>query len=103
MKRRRKNNAAADEPKAAFSISQVSFLVYIFDKFADLIYRALANGLFGRIFSSYDDELNAYNNGFLLSYFKGNGKPRKFLRSIRGYLSMNIESSVILKKIREFG
>lgn len=102
MKRRRKNSSAADETKAPFSISQVSFLVYIFDKFADLIYKALANGLFGWIFSSYNNELNAYNNGFLVSYFKGNSKTRKFFRGVRGYISMNIENSFILRKLREF-
>ncbi len=104
----RKSKAASDvqrendKRRAIPGLAGISWIVYMFDKLSAVIYSALVSGLFGRIFTSYSKELEAYNNSYFISYFKGGSKTRLFFRKIRGFLSKSFESSVGLKLIARF-
>ncbi len=83
-------------------LAGISLIVYLFDKLSGVIYSALVNGLFGRIFTCYSSELDAYQNSYVVSYFKGGSRTRRVLRKIREFLSKNFESSFILRGLRGF-
>ncbi len=92
----------SDTRKTGLGLAGISWIVYIFDKLSEIIYTALVNGFFGYIFTSYSKELDAYQNSYFVSYFKGGSRTRRVLRKIREYLSRNFEGSFILRKIRRF-
>ncbi len=100
VKRSKEIGAEREAKRNVAGLAGISLIVYLFDKLSDVIYNALINGFFGYIFTVYDSELDAYKNGYIVSYFKGGSKTRKFLRAVREYLSRNFETSFILKKIR---
>ena len=52
-------------------LAGISLLFYLMDKLSDVVYNALINGFFGYIFTAYNSELSAYQNGYVISYFKG--------------------------------
>lgn len=78
-----------------------SWIGYLLDKLSSAVYKALISGFFGYIFASYYDELYALENGFIFHNLRSGSKPRKFLRSIRGYVSQSFETSYILRKLRK--
>ena len=82
-------------------LAGISLLFYLMDKLSDVVYNALINGFFGYIFTAYNSELSAYQNGYVISYFKGGSKSRKILRTIREFLSRSFETSFILKSFRK--
>lgn len=103
--RKNKSNTASGEAvsakkRNASGLAGISLIVYLIDKLSCTVYNALANGFFGYIFTAYSSELNAYTGGYLVSYFRGGSKTRKFLRTVREYLSRSFETSFILKKLR---
>jgi len=79
----------------------VSLIVFLLDKLSDAVYNALINGFFGYIFTAYSNELSAYENGFVTSYFKGGSKTRYYFRKLREYISRDFETSFILFKVRK--
>ena len=108
MGKRKKESVSAIEDaavsKQAKGKSQIlgrSLIGYLLDKLSSAVYKALISGFFGYIFASYYDELYAFENGFIFHNLRSGSKPRKFLRSIRGYASQSFESSYILRKLRK--
>ena len=80
----------------------VSVFVYLLDRFADWIYTSLAEGFFGRIFTAYSIEQDAFENGFVKKYFTGNLKIKKYAHRLRAFLSRNFEDSYILNRFTKF-
>lgn len=108
MKSLRKNEKklVSDETMAAKpdkreSTGGKSLIGYLLDKLSTAMYNALVGGFFGCIFSSYDSQLSAYQNGFIFHNFKSGSKVRIFLRKLRGYLSQSVETSFALRKLRK--
>ncbi len=93
-------NDKAIRQRGARGLAGISLIVYLLDKLSMAIHNAFKNGFFGRIFSCYSSELDSYQNGYIVSYFKGGSKTRSFLRAIREHLSKNFETSFILGRIR---
>ncbi len=80
----------------------VSVFVYLLDRFADWIYTSLSDGFFGRIFTAYSTEQNAFENGFVKKYFTGNLKMKEYAHKLRAFLSRSFEDSYLLKKFTKF-
>ncbi len=95
MKRRK--NKSVDEKH---TVVGVSLIIFLLDKLADAIYNALINGIFGYIFTAYNKELAAYNEGHVTAYFRGTQKSRGFFRTVREYVSGAFETSFFLGKLR---
>lgn len=103
--KKRKNSVATEatvarKTRRSRGLAGISLFVFLLDKLSDAIHNMLVNGFFGRIFSSYQSELSAYENGYFVDYFRGNSKTRLFFKKLRAYVSRNFEESVILKWIR---
>ena len=75
-----KQRKSRSEKKASGSVASIGIIFFLLDKLADVIYNALINGFFGRIFTAYSNELYAYEYGYVVSYFKGGSKTRQFFR-----------------------
>ncbi len=91
------NSVSEKKPFGHTGLAGISLLVYLFDKLTDKIYHALIEGFFGYIFTAYSTELCAYNDGYVVSYFKGGKKTRHVLRIIRQYFSESFETSFVLR------
>lgn len=81
-------------------LAGISLIVFLLDRLADKIHNALVNGFLGYIFTAYSSELSAYENGYVMSHFKGGSRVSKIFRGIRAYLSRSFEGSFIIKKLR---
>lgn len=78
------------------------FIIALLDRFCDVIYGALRNGLFGSMFSSYNLEQQKVEKSFVARCtLKSNFASRMF-RKIRGFLSKGYEESFFLTKLRRF-
>ncbi len=99
---RKSKDTREKKPQSSHGLAGISLIVYLLDKLSGAIHNALINGFFGYIFSCYSTELDAYKNGYFVSYFRGSHKTRRFFRGVREYFSKNVERSFILKRIRQF-
>lgn len=88
----------AKKNKKATDFVAVSVFVYLLDRFADWFYTSIVEGFFGRIFTAYSAEQNAFENGFVNHYFTGNLKIKEYTRKLRAFLSRNFEDSYLLKR-----
>ena len=82
-----------ERKKAIRGIAAFSLLISLFDRLGDIIYNAVINGFFGRIFTSYTKFRERIANGFLGHIFAKNGKFKRFFRNIRKFLAKNLDSS----------
>ncbi|MBQ8848917.1 MAG: O-antigen ligase family protein [Clostridia bacterium] len=96
MKKRK--NRSADTGDIA-NIVSVSLIFFLFDKFSDFIYNAIKNSFFGKIFTSYTKEQEAFDNSYLRAHFANSGLIKKYFRNFRKFLSKEFESSYILNMI----
>ena len=96
--KRNKDSVSEDRVKKSdvFGISMIFFLL---DRFAEIIYSALKDGLFGKIFTAYSKEQEAFEHGFLRSIFSDDSKVRIFFRNVKKYFSRAFETSVFLNKV----
>lgn len=104
MKKRKSQNLAENSNAKKIGIrglASISLIVYLFDKLSDLIYNAFIKGFFGHLFSSYSSSSKSFQNGYVVDYFSGSKKNKKYVRRAREYLSGNFENSFILTKIRK--
>lgn len=100
MKRTR--NETAQKKNISSDFAFVSIIVYLIDRFSDWLYSSLAEGFFGRIFTAYSLEQTAFENGFIVQYFKGNLKIKPYLKKTKAFLSKNFENSYFLNKFTKF-
>lgn len=91
----KKTNKAAD-------FVAVGIFVYLLDRFADWFYTSIVEGFFGKIFTAYSLEQNAFENGFLKHYFTGNLKVKEYAHKLRAFLSRNFEDSYLLNRGAHF-
>lgn len=76
--------------KNAFALSIILNLV---DRFTNYVYKALAEGFFGKIFTAYSREQTAFDNGAVKCYFRDMGGFVKWLHKLRLKFSEGIETS----------
>ena len=98
MKKRKHDNETVESSsmqknKLHSDVVGISLIIFLLDKLSDVIYNALINGLFGRIFTAYSSELSAYDRGCLKFFFRNDSKTRFYFRKIREYLSKSFETS----------
>ncbi|MBR0454731.1 MAG: O-antigen ligase family protein [Clostridia bacterium] len=79
-------------------IASVSFLIALFDRLGEIIYNAFVGGFFGRIFSSYKKLQSSFEGSFLKEFIFGDRRFKKFFRSLRKFLSSNIEDCFIVTR-----
>ena len=85
--------------KTSFTgLASMSLLIALFDRLGEIIYKALVGGLFGKIFSSYKNLQNSFDNGFLKEFVFGDKRFKKFFRKLRKFLSSNIENCFIVTR-----
>jgi O-antigen ligase len=106
MKKRKHDNETVESSsmqknKLHSDVVGISLIFFLLDKLSDVIYNALINGLFGRIFTAYSSELSAYDRGCLKFFFRNDSKTRFYFRKIREYLSKSFETSFLLGKLRK--
>ena len=77
-------------------IAALSLLISLFDRLGDLIYDALINGFFGRIFTSHSSLRNKFSNDFIPTHVGKSGRIRRFLRKVRKFFASSLESCVVL-------
>lgn len=77
-----------------------SLLVYWLDQFVSLIYRAICNGFFGKVFTSYSKEQESFQDGFLRNHFTKGTKLRLYFRKLREFFSQAFETSFFLNKFQ---
>lgn len=82
-----------EKKKRVGGIAALSLLISLFDKLGEIIYNAVINGFFGRIFTSYTKLSEKLSHGFFSRIFTRNGKTKKFFRRIRKFLARNLDSS----------
>ena len=82
-----------ERKKSIRGIAAFSLLISLLDRLGDIIYDAIINGFFGKIFTSYTKLRERALNGFLGHIFAKNGKFKRFFRRIRKFLAENIDSS----------
>ena len=75
-----------------------SFFLHVLGVFTNTIYRWLANGLFGRMFTAYSKQERYFEQGAVRGYFTNRGSA--ILRKIREKLSKAFESSYFLRKLK---
>jgi len=80
----------------------VGIFVYLLDRFADWFYTSIVEGFFGKIFTAYSAEQNAFENSFIKHYFTGNMKVKEYAHKLRAFLSRNFEDSYLLNKFARF-
>ena len=95
----KKGKNSSDRKVNAQSLASVSLIIFLFDKFSDLIYNAFKNGFFGRIFTAYTKEQNAFDNSYLKAHFSNSILVRKYFRNIRRFFSKGFENSMILNGV----
>ena len=89
-----KNEKKAKEKKRSIrGIAAFSILISLFDRLGEIIYNAVINGFFGRIFTSYTKFRERASNGFLGYIFTKSGRFKRFFRKIRKFLAKNLDSS----------
>ena len=89
--------------KNSFSgIAAVSFFIALFDRLSEIVYNALVNGFFGRIFSGYKKVQRSFENGFLKEFVFGDRRFKKVFRKFRKFLSSNIETCFIVTRGQRF-
>ncbi len=92
----------AKKANKATDFVAVGIFVYLLDRFADWFYTSIVEGFFGKIFTAYSAEQNAFENGFLKHYFTGNLKVKEYARKLRAFLSRNFEDSYLLNRGANF-
>ena len=83
--------AASKKSKSSKSsltgLASMSLLIALFDRLGEIICKALVGGIFGKIFSSYKNLQNSFENGFLKEFVFGDKRFKKFFRKLRKFLS----------------
>ncbi len=77
---------------ALSGLASVSFFIALVDWLWELVYNALVNGLFGKIFASYSTIQAGFSKGVLGKLARGKYGLRRFLKKIRRFLAENIEA-----------
>ena len=98
--RKKKNNST--DGVSSTGLAALSAIIFLLDRLSDFIYSSLQNSFFGKIFTSYSKEQEAYENSFLKSHFVKNESFGRFFRSIRKFFSRRIEDSFILNRLESF-
>ncbi len=100
-----KNEIAVENKKRnkkEFSgLASLSFFVALLDRLSLLIYDALINGFFGKIFSSYSALQKKFTKGFCGGYVLGSNKIRKALHTARVFVASKIESGFFVTRARK--
>ena len=84
---------------SAAEYSTISLFFFLLDKLSYAIQNAIANGFFGKIFTSYSKEQEAFDQGFLKGHFQSGTKFKFYFRKIREYLSKEFEHSWFINKL----
>lgn len=79
-------------------IAAVSFFIALFDRLCEILYGAIVNGFFGRIFSGYKNLQRSADKGFLKEFVFGDRRFKKVFRRFRKFLSSNIETCFIVTR-----
>ena len=95
-----KPKAAPKEKKSRKGIASISFLIAVFDFLGELIYNALVNGFFGKIFSSYSYLETKFKESLVGKVLFGNHIVRKFSKRVRGFLARNIETGFFVNNYK---
>ena len=91
-----KVTAQKEKNKRFRGIAAFSLLIALFDRLGELIYSALVEGFFGKIFTSYTALRKKLASGFFGTYVFRNGKIKRFFRRIRAFFARNLESCVTI-------
>lgn len=76
-----------------------SFFLYLLGSFTNMVYKWLAHGFFGKIFTSYSSQEKAFQNGTTRGYFTERGSSA--FRKIREKISRAFEGSYFLDKFKK--
>ncbi len=87
--------------KTVFGIASISFLVAVLDRLGELVYAALIDGFFGKLFSSYSKLQNKFKTGLCGKFLFGGSRVKKIIRKIRMFLASNIESGFFSVQTRK--
>ena len=98
----KKNKSNVRDVENTKNLASFSLIVFLLDKLSDVIYNALRNGFFGKMFTSYTKEQTAFEEGFISRHFSESAKLKHYLLIVRKYLSKAFETSIILQKIESF-
>lgn len=79
-------------------IASVSFIIALFDRLWEIVYNALVNGFFGRVFSGYKKNDRSFENSFLRELVFGDRRFKKIFRRTRKFLSSNIETCFVVTR-----
>ncbi len=86
--------------KKLSGIASFSFFVFILDKLGHIIYNALINGFFGKLFTSYSTLQKRFKKGFCGYILFGNHRVRRFFKRVRKYIATDIEVGMFTKLFR---
>ncbi len=92
-----KSNTMVSENKTG--LASLSLIIFLLDKLSDVIYNALQNGFFGKIFTAYSSEQAMFDNGLIKNHFSNSSKLKQYTRAFKKYLSQAFESSLFLNKL----
>ena len=98
----KKNKSNVRDVENTKNLASFSLIVFLLDKLSDVIYNALRNGFFGKMFTSYTKEQTAFEEGFISRHFSESAKLKHYLLIVRKYFSKAFETSIILQKIESF-
>ncbi len=79
--------------------STISLIVFWLDVLSLKIYQAIGNGFFGKLFSSYSQKQDAFDQGFLKNHFQSGTKLKFYFRKIKEYLSKSFEGSLFVQQM----
>ncbi len=97
--KRNKDKRSSNERTAGFS--SISWFVFLLDKLSFAIYQAISNGFFGKIFTSYSQKQNAFEQGFIKNYSQGGTKQKSYFRKVKEYFSRSFEESRFIQRMEK--
>ncbi len=98
--KKKKNNSV--DGAGSVGLASLSAIIFLLDKLSDFIYSSLQNGFFGKMFTSYSKEQEAYEDSFLKKHFVKNEGFTRFFRNTRKFFSRRFEDSFILNRLESF-
>ncbi len=90
--------------KSQKNTGSVSLIFFLLNNLTDVIYNSFKNGFFGKIFTSYSVLQDSFDNGFIKNIYAKSSKVKTYVRTIKKYLSKNIEKSffvALLSKLND--
>lgn len=101
MKKRKRNTVNSERVRDASGLASLSLFIFWLDRLADAIYHACANGFFGKLFTAYTFEQEAFERGFLKQHFISS-KFKRYFRKVCEFFSKIFENSYFLNEIKYF-